>query len=151
MEGQLKFVASLFKMTIKELDNVMGPESIQAIFRLMGENQGEAVEARMKKKYEIDNWTPEQFADSLIKDVLEPALGEDSVEYKLNDNELIFNVKVCPFRRGGINITNKLYCNYTEGLIETAAKKALQNIEFNSEDSQAKGGPSCIFKIKINQ
>lgn len=138
-------------MTVKELDNVIGSESIQNIFRLIGENQGDAIETRMKKRYEIDNWTLEQFANSLIKDVLEPALGEDSGEYTLNDDELILNIKVCPFKREGINITNKLYCSYTEGLIEMAAKRAFQDIEFKNEDSQAKGGPSCLFKIKINR
>ncbi len=152
MESQLKFVAALFKMAMKEFDRVMGPESIQTIFRLIGENQGESIESRMKKKYNVDKWTPENFAENLVKDVLEPVLGKGKVKYEIKGDELIFDIGVCPFRRAGINISSQVFCNYTEGLIETSAKKALtENIEFNPQHSIAKGDSSCLFKLKIKK
>ncbi|MHA1378132.1 MAG: methanogen output domain 1-containing protein [Candidatus Helarchaeota archaeon] len=150
MESQLKFIASMFKMALKEFDRIMGPESIQTIFRLIGESQGEAVENRIRKKYKIEgDWNSEKFADLFVKDVLIPALGEGNAEYKLENNEIILKIKVCPFLRAGLNVTNRHFCNYTEGLIETAAKKALGKIEFVPEASLAKGNPYGVFKIKI--
>lgn len=32
---QLKFIASMFKMAMEEFNSVMGPETIQTIFRLI--------------------------------------------------------------------------------------------------------------------
>ena len=147
--GRLKFVASIFKMAMEEFSNVMGPESIQTIFRLMGERVGERVEKRMKKKFKIDKWTPEFFAEKFVKDVFEPAIGEGQVEIKINKNELIVYIKICPFQKAGIDISNKFYCTYTEGLIETAARNALKNISFKSEHIKATGEKNCVFKIQI--
>ena len=48
---QLKFISSMFSMAMDEFDKVMGPETIQTIFRLIGENQGAVVEQRLKEKY----------------------------------------------------------------------------------------------------
>ena len=149
MESQLKFIASMFKMSLKEFDRIMGPESIQTVFRLIGESQGEAVEMRMRKRYKIeDDWTPEKFAELLVKDVLLPALGEGNAEYKIDNNDIILTVKVCQFLRAGLNIKNQHFCNYTEGLIENAAKKALGNVKLISENTIAKGNDCGIFRIK---
>ena len=150
MESQLKFVAALFKMAIKEIQNVMGPESIQTIFRLMGETQGERIERVMRKKYKTDTWTSDDFIPKLVKDHIEPTLGEWNVEYKIDGNEITLSLAVCPFQRAGISITSKLYCTYTEGMIETAIQKALKNIEFTTEELKASGNKNCVFKVKIN-
>lgn len=147
--GQLKFIASMFQMVMKELDNVMGPESIRTIFRLIGERQGEEIEKRMKEKFNIDDWTPEKFAEKLIKDVFDPALGEGQAEIKIEGNELIISLGVCPFKRAGIDTSNKFYCTYTEGLIETVAGKALGDVNFTSEDLISQGKPCCTFRIKL--
>ena len=136
---------------MKEFDRVMGPESIKTIFRLIGETQGEAVEDRMKKKYKITEWTLKQFAETFIEDVLKPALGADGAEYTIDGDVLTLTVKICPFLRAGISVKNQLFCTYTEGLIETAAKKAIGNIEFTPEHSIAKGNPSCVFRINIKK
>ena len=45
---QLKFIVSMFKLGMEKFDEVMGPESIQTIFRLIGEHQGEEIEKRLK-------------------------------------------------------------------------------------------------------
>ena len=149
MESQLKFVASLFKMAIKEFHNVMGPESIQTIFRLMGETQGERVERVMRKKYKTDSWTTDEFIPKLVKDLIEPTLGEGNVEYKIDGNEITLSLAVCPFQRAGMSITSKLYCTYTEGMIETAIQKALKNIEFTTKELKASGNKNCVFQINV--
>jgi hypothetical protein len=147
---QLKFIASMFRMTMEELDNVMGPESIKTIFRLIGERQGEKVEARLKDKFKIDKWTPEVFAEKLISDVIEPAIGTDKCVIKRDENELTVHIKVCPFKKAGIDISNQFYCTYTQGLIETSAKAALGDISFSTDDLISTGEECCIFKIKMN-
>lgn len=142
--GGLKFIASMFRMAIKEIDNIMGAESLQTIFRLMGENVGENVAKRIAAN------TPEAFAEKFIKDVLEPALGEGGAEASVSGNEISVILKVCPFQKAGIDISNKFYCTYTEGLIETAAKNSLNVQDFKSEKLRAVDNCDCSFKIILN-
>ncbi|HUX97967.1 MAG TPA: methanogen output domain 1-containing protein [Candidatus Deferrimicrobium sp.] len=149
MAEQLKFIASVFKMVIAESNKVVGPETIQTIFRLIGESQGEAVERRLKEKYKVDNWTLEQFANAFVKDVLEPALGAGQADFKIENNEVTIKIKVCPFKAASMKISDKLYCTYTQGLVDQSFNKALKNIEFESKESIADRNPECIFKIKI--
>lgn len=149
MSSQLKFIASVFKMAMKELVNVMGPESVMTVFRLMGEGEGEAYERRLRKKYKVDKWTAEDFVSKLVKDVIEPGLGEGLVDYSVSGNNININFKVCPFRRAGIQISHKLYCTYTEGMIETALKKALGNLTFKTETLIANRDPVCKFNITV--
>lgn len=144
---QLKFIASMFKMSIDEFNNVMGPETIQTIFRLIGESQGKLIEERLKKKYKGESWTPEKLSESLVKDVFEPAMGENSAEIDIKGNEMMITIKACPFKKAGIKIDNKFYCTYTEGLIDTVAKLALQNTEFSTELLQSDGKDCCKFKV----
>lgn len=139
----------MFSMAMDEFNNVMGPETIQTIFRLIGERQGEAVEKRLREIYNIDKWTPELFAEKLTHDVIDPAVGTGASEIKLDGNELIVTIKDCPFKRAGIKISNKFYCTYTEGLIETAVKHALENIEFKSLNLRAVDNCDCSFLIKV--
>ncbi len=146
---QLKFISSMFNMAMDEFDNVMGPETIQTIFRLIGERQGEAMEERLRNKYGIDNWTSELFAEKLTKDVIDAAVGTGTSEIKINGNELSVIVKDCPFKRAGIKISNKFYCTYTEGLIETFAKKALNINEFKSIKLRAVDNCDCSFLLKV--
>ncbi|MHA1263950.1 MAG: methanogen output domain 1-containing protein [Candidatus Helarchaeota archaeon] len=151
MSQQLKFIASVFKMAMKELLNVMGPESVQTIFRLIGEGQGEAIERRLRLKYKIEKWTPEQFSEAFIKDVIEPALGENLAEASLTGDEIKIVIKVCPFKRANMKISDKLYCTYTEGMIDEAFKRAFQNIDFKTIESIADRKDTCSFKIKIKK
>ncbi|TXT63410.1 MAG: hypothetical protein BAJALOKI1v1_730008 [Promethearchaeota archaeon] len=147
---QLKFIASMFRMAMEEMDKVFGPESIRTIFRLIGERQGEQLEKQMKKKLNIDTWTPEKFAKALIEEIIDPAIGTDQSHIEKKGDELIVNIRTCPFKRAGIDIKNKFYCTYTEGLIETAAKCALGDVAFNTEDLISTKKTCCIFKIKLN-
>ncbi|TXT64571.1 MAG: hypothetical protein BAJALOKI3v1_190011 [Promethearchaeota archaeon] len=146
---QLKFIASMFRMTMEELDKVMGPESIQTIFRLIGERRGKAIENRMRDKFNVDEWTPELFAEKFVEDVLDPALGKGQSDIKVEGNQLTVSVRICPFKRAGIDISEKFYCTYTEGLIDETAKNAFGNIKFQSEDLISEGNACCVFKIEI--
>lgn len=145
--GELKFIASMFRMAMQEFNNVMGPESIQTIFRLIGEKQGEAVEKRLKEKFKITAWSPEIFAEKFTKDVLDPALGEGKSEIHVEDQEIKVILKECPFNRAGMDISNKFYCTYTQGLIETAAKKALGSIHLETVGLRSEGKDQCNFRI----
>ena len=147
--GELKFIASMFRMAMEEFDNVMGTETIQTIFRLIGENQGTSVEKRLREKHNIDKWTTELFAEKFGKDVLDPALGEGNYEIKVESDGLSVLLKVCPFQRAGIDISNKFYCTYTEGLIETVVAKAFEGVSFTSEKLRATDNCDCSFKIKF--
>lgn len=146
---QLKFISSMFSMAMDEFNNVMGPETIQTIFRLIGERQGEDIENRLRKKYHIDKWTPELFAEKLSKEVIDSAVGTGASEVSINGNELSVLVKDCPFKRAGIKIANKFYCEYTLGLIETAAKKALNINDFKSVKLRAVDNCDCSFLLKV--
>jgi predicted ArsR family transcriptional regulator len=148
MTEQLRFIASIFRMAMEEIYTVMGPESVQTIFRLIGENQGDAIEDRLRKKYSIKDWNLEQFAEHLVKDVLIPALGEGKAEFNFKNGELTISIGICPFEQANIKISDKLYCTYTEGMIETAFRKALKNIEFKREGLIADKKAQCVFKIK---
>ena len=140
---QLNFIASMFRMAIKEIDTIMGAESLQTIFRLMGEGVGENIAKRIKAT------TPEQFAAKLKKEVLEPALGTGMAEVTVEGNEINVLLKACAFQAAGIDISNKFYCTYTEGLIETAAKESLGDVEFKSLKLRAVDNCDCSFKINL--
>ena len=146
---QLVFIASMFKMSMDEFNNVMGPESIQTIFRLIGEKQGNAIEKRMREKFNVDEWTPDKLSELFIKDVFEPAIGEGNAEIKTDGNEMIVKIKVCPFKQAGIKIEDKFYCTYTEGLIDTVTKLAMKHTEFSTELLQSDGKDCCQFKITL--
>jgi predicted ArsR family transcriptional regulator len=149
MSEQLKFIVSVFKLTTQEILNVMGPESVQTVFRLMGEHQGEAIERRLRKKYKVDNqWKINDFGEAIVKDVINPSLGEEAATYTINNGELTLKIGICPFERANMKISTKLYCTFTEGMIETAFKKALKNIEFKREALIADRKEQCIFKVK---
>lgn len=147
--NQLKFIATMFHKAMAEFDMVMGKESIQTIFRLMGEGVGVTVEKGLREKYKISNWTPQIFVEKLLSDVLEPVMGESGAEINLDGGNINVILKVCPFKRAGIDISNKYYCTYTEGMIETATKNALNDIEFHTLKLRAVDNCDCQFKIKI--
>ena len=147
--NQLKFIATMFHKAMAEFDKIMGKESIQTIFRLMGEEVGVSVEKRLKEKYKIESWTSQVFVEKLLSDVLEPVMGEGGAEISMNGNSITVILKVCPFKRAGIDISNKYYCTYTEGMIETAINSAFNNTEFHTLKLRAVDNCDCQFKIEI--
>ncbi|MFO8017668.1 MAG: hypothetical protein R6U96_03475 [Promethearchaeia archaeon] len=147
--GELKFIASMFRMAIEEFNNVMGPETIQTIFRLIGENQGKEVAKRMREKFNLENWTSSDFAEKFPKDVLDPVLGEGNTIVNVEGNKISLVLKECPFQRAGIDISNQFYCTYTTGLIETTAHELLGDVEFATQKLRAKDGVDCTFTLEI--
>ena len=145
---QLKFISSMFSMAMDEFNNVMGPETIQTIFRLIGENQGAIVEQRLKEKYKVDKWTPELLAEKITSDVIDAAVGEGASEIKVSGNDMNVTIKDCPFKKAGIKIDNKFYCTYTEGLLDTITKKAFGDTEFKSLKLRSVDNCNCEFAIK---
>ena len=141
--GGLKFIASMFKMVISEIENVMGKESLQTIFRLIGERVGENVANRIQAS------NPSEFSEKFLGDVLEPVLGAKGAEISVEGDEMSVILKACPFKEAGIDISNMFYCTYTEGLIETAAKESLGNLEFKSEKLRATDNCDCSFKLNL--
>lgn len=146
---QLKFIASMFRMSMDEFNNVMGPESIQTIYRLIGESQGKNIEERLRKNMKIEDWTPQDLAKGLIEGVFEPAIGDEQAEISIDKDVMTVILKACPFKQAGIKIEDKFYCNYTEGLIETIAREALDIKEFKSEKLRAVDNCDCTFKITL--
>ncbi len=146
---QLKFLASMFKMAIEEFDKVMGPETIQTIFRLIGEHQGKEFQAKLKEKYKIDKWDLKMFAEKVQNEVLVPALGEDQSEINISGEKIEIKIKACPFKSAGIPISNKYFCTYTEGLVETIAQESLGEIIFTTEKLRSVDFCDCKFRINI--
>ena len=94
--------------------------------------------------------TTKKYAEKFLKEVLEPALGTDGAIISIDGNNMRVTLKACPFQKAGIDISNKFYCTYTQGLIETAAKESLKNIEFKSDKLRATDNCDCSFNIQIN-
>ncbi len=153
MEDEIKkykFISSIFKMSINEMNNIMGPETIKTVYRLIGERIGENVVKRMKDKFNIDAWTPENFSDAIVKDVLNPVLGEGGAEVNPDGGNIRVKLNVCPFEKADMDITHLFYCTYTEGLIQTAASKAFgKEIELEAISLKAEGKSCCEFILKL--
>ena len=49
--GQLKFIASIFNLSLKEIKETLGPETLTMIFRRVGETSGENIAKRLKGKF----------------------------------------------------------------------------------------------------
>ncbi|MHA1784704.1 MAG: methanogen output domain 1-containing protein [Candidatus Helarchaeota archaeon] len=145
-----KFISSIFKMSIEEMNNIMGPETIKTVYRLIGERVGESIVDRMKNRFNIETWTPENFSDAIVKDVLTPVLGEGGAEVKAENGNIRVKLNVCPFEAADMDITHLFYCTYTEGLIQTSASKAFEkDVELEAISLKAEGKPSCEFLLKL--
>ena len=146
---KLKFISSIFKMSITEMNNIMGPETIKTVYRLIGERIGSGVVDRMKKKFNLLSWTPENFSEAFLKDVIEPVLGPGGAEFTPEGGNIRAKLNVCPFENADMDITHQFYCTYTEGLIETAAKTAFGKAEIEKITLKAEGKDACEFLIKL--
>ena len=58
---QLKFIASMFQMGMDEIRNVMGEESVQVVYRLLGERVGK------EQAKKIGSKDPTLVANKLLK------------------------------------------------------------------------------------
>ncbi|MEM1512880.1 MAG: methanogen output domain 1-containing protein [Candidatus Jordarchaeales archaeon] len=148
LERLHRFITRVFALLMSRLDAIAGRETVRTVFRLVGESVGERVEARLRKKYGVDSWTPEKFVELLAMDIIAPAVGTDNVSFESSGGEMKVTFTVCPFEKLNFDITSKFYCTYTHGVIEEAARKALGDVEVKAEKLRSEGADKCVFTIR---
>ncbi|MHA1684477.1 MAG: hypothetical protein ACTSUE_26300 [Promethearchaeota archaeon] len=145
---QLKFIANIFQYSLKEIKDTLGFEALTMIFRRVGESVGESVVSRFKGKYS----TIDEFCSLMIKHVIAPVVGEGSVNCQRDGNKLTFTLDACPYKKAGFPIKDMaFFCDYTEGLLDTAIKEAFPEKKFEmdipGELISNEGCSKCIFEI----
>lgn len=144
---QLKFISNIFNMSLKEIKDTLGFETLTMIFRRVGEESGKNVVKKMKGRYQ----TPEQFLALLLKEVIEPVIDVGQAKFEINGNNVKIELDACPYKKaGGFPIQDmSFFCDYTEGLFDTALKEAFPDRKFIMDmpkDLISKPGcKQCIF------
>ena len=147
---QLKFIASIFNMSLQEIRDTLGFETLTMIFRRVGEKAAENIVKRLTGKFT----SIEEFCSLLVDDVFAPVIGEDMASYAIDNDKITFTLKACPYKKaGGYPIQDmSFFCHYTEGLIDHAVKTAFPSKSFFTEPvhliSQA-GCEECVFDISL--
>lgn len=147
---QLKFIASIFNLTLKEIKDTLGFEALTMIFRRVGESSGENIANRFKGKYK----SVEEFGKILIDNIISPIIGEGKSSMIKNGDTYVFKLDACPYKKaGGFPISDmSFFCDYTQGMIETAIKKAFpdKKIEFKTDSLISNKCESCSFSMKTS-
>lgn len=147
---QLKFIASIFNLTLKEIKDTLGFETLTMIFRRVGESSGENIANRFRGKYN----SIEEFGKILIDNIISPIIGEGKGTMIKNGDSYVFKLDACPYKKaGGFPITDmSFFCDYTQGMIETAIKTAFPNkkFEFKTESLISNKCENCSFSLKIS-
>ncbi len=144
--NQLKFIATIFSMSLHEVKEIMGFETLTMIFRRVGETAGNNVVKRLKGKYN----SVEEFAKLLMSSVIEPVLGEGKSTASVVGNKVSISLGACPYKNAGFPIKDmSWFCEYTEGLFDSAMKAAFpdKKIETVSSDRISKNCETCKFDI----
>ncbi len=144
--NQFKFIATIFSMSLHEVKEIMGFETLTMIFRRVGEAAGNNVVKRLKGKYN----SVEEFAKLLMSDVIEPVLGEGTSQVSVVGNKVTINLGACPYKNAGFPIKDmSWFCEYTEGLFDSAVKVAFpdKKVETVSSDRISKNCATCKFDI----
>jgi len=144
--NQLKFIASIFSMSLHEINEIMGFETLTMIFRRVGEAAGNNVVKRLKGKYN----SVEDFAKLLISHVIEPVLGGGKSTVQVEGNKVTINLGACPYKNAGFPIKNmSWFCEYTEGLFDSAMRGAFpdKKIETISGDRISQNCATCKFDL----
>ena len=118
----LNFVGNIFKMSIGEIEETLGYETLTMIFRRVGERSAEIITKRLEGKYT----TGAEFAELIVKTVIIPVLGEGNASSKEVDGKVKIIFNQCPYQESGKFILEDAayFCHYTEGLIDHAFKLA---------------------------
>ncbi len=145
--NQLKFIASIFSMSLHEIKEIMGFETLTMIFRRVGEAAGNNVVKRLKGQYN----SVEEFSKLLMSSVIEPVLGESpKTTVVVAGNKVTINLGACPYKNAGFPIKDmSWFCEYTEGLFDSAIKSAFpdKKVETVSSDRISKNCETCKFDI----
>ncbi len=147
--GQLKFIANIFNLSLKEIKETLGPETLTMIFRRVGETSGENIAKRLKGKFT----SVEEFCNLIVTQVMDPVVGEGKCAAKVQGNKVIFELLACPYKKaGGFPIKEmSWFCHYTEGLLDIALKTAFpdRSFETNPKELKAAGSDKCVFEITM--
>ncbi len=144
--NQLKFIASIFSMSLHEIKEIMGFETLTMIFRRVGEAAGNNVVKRLKGKYN----SVEEFTKLLMSSVIGPVLGEGKSKVSVAGNKVTISLGACPYKNAGFPIKDmSWFCEYTEGLFDSAMKAAFpdRKVETVSSDRISKNCATCKFDI----
>ena len=146
---QLKFIANIFQMSLKEIEETLGFETLTMIFRRVGETTGEDIVKRFEGRY--SNLT--EFCNLLVAHVIEPVIGEGKGHVKIDEKNIYIELDACPYKKSGGFPIQKMgfFCHYTEGMFDTALKLAYpeKNFYLEPKDLIATGCKSCIFHAEI--
>ncbi len=110
--------------------------------RPRSENPGK----RLKGKYN----SVEDFAKLLMSSVIEPVLGEGTSTVTVAGNKVNINLGACPYKNAGFPIKDmSWFCEYTEGLFDSAMKSAFpdKKVETISSDRISKNCTNCKFEL----
>ena len=142
---KLKFISNIFALTLTEIKDTLGEETLTMIFRRVGETTGEKIVTRFKGKYT----TLDEFCGLLISQIIEPIIGEGKASYSVSGDKVSFELQACPYKiAGGFPIKDmSFFCHYTEGMIDIALKEALPDKNLTIEPSDLISGncSSCKF------
>ena len=148
--NQLKFIANIFKMSLQEIKETLGFETLTMIFRRVGEAAAEKIVKRLNGKYT----SVDEFCNLIITQVIEPVIGEGKGGYKVDGNKITFELQACPYKKaGGFPIKDmEFFCHYTEGLFDESLKLAFPDKNFYMEpkDLISKDCASCVFDSEMS-
>ena len=143
---QLKFIASIFNQSLKEIKETLGFETLTMIFRRVGESSAEQIVERLKGRYN----TPEEFGNIMIKEVIEPVIGDGKGKITVNGGQVEIVLEACPYKKaGGFPIKEmEFFCHYTEGLFDNAFKLAFPelNMEITPKELISQSCTQCVFR-----
>lgn len=146
---QLKFISNIFQMSLKEIKDTLGFETLTMIFRRVGEATANEIYEKFKGKYH----TVEDYCDLLIRNIIEPIIGENQAHVKFEDTKLQITLDACPYKKaGGFPIQDmEFFCHYTEGLFDEALRLAFPDKKFYTEpkDLIANGCDHCVFESEF--
>ncbi len=148
---QLKFIASIFNYSMKEIRETLGFETLTMIFRRVGEEVADHIVKRLEGKYE----SVEDFCNLLINEVINPVIG-DKGSFTVDGDNVTIKLGACPYKKaGGFPIQDmSFFCDYTEGLIDTAFQKAFPDKNYFTELKQSLGRnpecSECVFNASIS-
>ncbi|MHA1732297.1 MAG: hypothetical protein ACTSU5_10150 [Promethearchaeota archaeon] len=143
---QLKFISSIFNLSLKEMKETLGFETLTMIFRRVGEGIAESIVDRLKGKYD----SVEEFCDLLVNTVINPVI-DDKGSFTVDGNKVTLKLGACPYKKAaGFPVKDmSWFCDYTEGLIDTSFKLAFpgKNWLVDTKETIAKnpGCAECVF------
>ncbi len=148
---QLKFIANIFNMSLKEIQDTLGFETLTMIFRRVGEAAAENIVKRLKGRYN----SIEEFGNLIIKNVIEPVLGQGEGSISVSDKTITLVLNECPYKKSGRFPIKDMafFCHYTEGLFDQAFKLAFpENTVFTQPGGLISSGEckNCTFNIEID-